>query len=127
VTPTGSNRRATCRTGPQASETVAADLEPEWTVVWPGVADDEQPVKGSKREAFGLFRIDDRVDAHLRWGRGSALTMDERWKPTSSLAARTTVGAVLDAKVTKAIRVPVLMIVGQHDPLACGDSAACPP
>ncbi len=30
-------------------------------------------MSAAKRRALGLFRIDDRVDTHLRWGRGSAL------------------------------------------------------
>lgn len=53
---------------------VNADLEPDWTVVRPGSIDDGQPIGATKRRALGVFRVDDRVDAHLRWGRGSALT-----------------------------------------------------
>ena len=53
---------------------VASDLEPEWTIVRPTSDDEGQPISARKRETFGLFRIDERVDAHLRWGRGSALS-----------------------------------------------------
>ena len=52
---------------------VDEDLEPEWAVVRPGSVEPGQPVSAAKRRALGLFRIDDRVDTHLRWGRGSAL------------------------------------------------------
>lgn len=44
---------------------------------------------------------------------------DETVKQTSTLAERTTVGAARDTKVTRAIRVPVLLAVGQRDRLAC--------
>jgi putative ATP-dependent endonuclease of the OLD family len=53
---------------------VTRSLEPEWTVVRPGAEDEGVPIRASEREAFGLFRVDERIDAHLRWGRGSALT-----------------------------------------------------
>ena len=53
---------------------VTSSLEPEWTVVRPGAEDQGATIRASEREAFGLFRIDERIDAHLRWGRGSALT-----------------------------------------------------
>ncbi len=52
--------------------TVDENLEPEWTVVRPGT-DEGQPLSAGRRRALGLFRVDDRVDSHLRWGRGSAL------------------------------------------------------
>jgi ABC-type branched-subunit amino acid transport system ATPase component len=53
---------------------VADSLEPEWTVIRPGAEDQGMPIRASQREAFGLFRVDERIDSHLRWGRGSALT-----------------------------------------------------
>jgi len=31
------------------------------------------PLTSGKRRLLGLFRVDDRIDVHLRWGRGSAL------------------------------------------------------
>ena len=47
-------------------------LEPRWTVT--KQANDEGRVIGSKdRAALQLFRIDDNINAHLAWGRGSAL------------------------------------------------------
>jgi putative ATP-dependent endonuclease of the OLD family len=53
--------------------TVDENLEPEWTIVRPGTDDEGQPLSAGRRRALGLFRVDDRVDSHLRWGRGSAL------------------------------------------------------
>jgi pimeloyl-ACP methyl ester carboxylesterase len=48
---------------------------------------------------------------------------DENRKTTTSLAERTTVSAARDPKITRGIDVPVLLIVGQHDLLACSDTA----
>lgn len=53
--------------------TVGADLEPSWTVVRHDEYQDGIPLTSGKRRLLGLFRVDDRVDVHLRWGRGSAL------------------------------------------------------
>lgn len=53
--------------------TVEADLEPSWTVVRHGEYDDGMVLTQGRRRALGLFRVDDRADTHLRWGRGSAL------------------------------------------------------
>ena len=47
-------------------------LEPRWTVT--KQANDEGRAIGWKdRAALHLFRIDDKIDTHLAWGRGSAL------------------------------------------------------
>lgn len=53
---------------------VTDSLEPAWTIVSPGAEDEGTFISASARERFGLFRVDERIDAHLRWGRGSALT-----------------------------------------------------
>jgi hypothetical protein len=53
---------------------VTNELEPVWTVVRPGHEDEGGTIGAGARAEFGLFRVDERVDAHLRWGRGSALT-----------------------------------------------------
>lgn len=52
---------------------VDGELEPSWTVVRHGAYDDGMPLTAGRRRALGLFRVDERVDTHLRWGRGSAL------------------------------------------------------
>ncbi|PSK64832.1 DNA replication and repair protein RecF [Micromonospora sp. MH33] len=53
---------------------VDQDLEPTWSVVRHGEYEDGLPLTGGRRKSLGLFRVDERVDTHLRWGRGSALT-----------------------------------------------------
>ncbi|HEY9565830.1 MAG TPA: AAA family ATPase [Nocardioides sp.] len=54
---------------------VDADLEPRWTVFRPDAEEGEEQhsMKTRHRARFGAFRIDERVDAHLRWSRMSAL------------------------------------------------------
>ena len=47
-------------------------LEPRWSVTKPGT--EGKPISWRDRAALQLFRIGDRVDTHLAWGRGSALT-----------------------------------------------------
>jgi putative ATP-dependent endonuclease of the OLD family len=53
---------------------VTDTLEPIWTVVRPGEENAGVPIRAGGREDFGLFRVDERIEAHLRWGRSSALT-----------------------------------------------------
>jgi putative ATP-dependent endonuclease of OLD family len=53
---------------------VTSSLEPAWTVIRPGSTDDGVPIGAAARENLGLFRVDERIEAHLRWGRTSALT-----------------------------------------------------
>lgn len=53
---------------------VTDTLEPVWTVVRPGHEDEGGMIGPSGRADFGLFRVDEHVETHLRWGRGSALT-----------------------------------------------------
>ena len=45
-------------------------LEPRWTVT---KGPESKPVSWRDRAALQLFRIGDRIDTHLAWGRGSAL------------------------------------------------------
>lgn len=49
----------------------------------------------------------------------AVVTVDETVKQTSTLAERTTLGAARDVAVTSAIRVPVLITVGENDGLDC--------
>lgn len=53
---------------------VTDTLEPVWTVVRPGREDEGGTINAGARADFGLFRVDDHIETHLRWGRGSALT-----------------------------------------------------
>jgi hypothetical protein len=49
-------------------------LEPRWTVVRPEEGIDEgKSISAAQRRALGFFRVGEDADAHLRWGRGSAL------------------------------------------------------
>jgi len=53
---------------------VGADLEPEWVSYRPDAEDEERhALRARHRSRFGAFRVDERVDAHLRWTRMSAL------------------------------------------------------
>lgn len=54
--------------------TADKSLEPIWQVFKPGT-DGLEPkhLSVTMRAAFGVFRVDERFDTHLRWGRGSAL------------------------------------------------------
>ncbi|MDO8487564.1 MAG: AAA family ATPase [Candidatus Curtissbacteria bacterium] len=52
-----------------------SSLEPVWEAYKP---DSELPplrLSSSMRASFGLFRLDERVDVHMRWSRGSALAL----------------------------------------------------
>lgn len=51
---------------------VQSDLEPQWRAYRPGDSD-PTPIKASLRARFGVYRVDERVDTHLRWSRTSAL------------------------------------------------------
>lgn len=49
-------------------------LEPIWEVFKPGAPEiTPRHLTVTMRAKFGIFRVDERVDTHLRWGRGSAL------------------------------------------------------
>lgn len=53
------------------SLTVDSSLEPRWAVT--RVDGTEQVLTSSQRRSFGVFRVDDRTDAQLRWSRTSPL------------------------------------------------------
>lgn len=55
---------------------VEADLEPVWQSYRPpleGMDEDPHPIRARHRARMTAYRIDDRVDAHLRWSRTSSL------------------------------------------------------
>ncbi len=71
--------------------TVDDSLEPIWEVIKPDAPEiSSRHLTISLRAKFGVFRVDEDVNAHLRWGRGSALAAI-----TAGLdgATSTTVGA----------------------------------
>jgi putative ATP-dependent endonuclease of OLD family len=51
---------------------VESDLEPQWLYWRPGDTSTEA-IRASLRAKFGMYRVDERVDIHLRWSRTSAL------------------------------------------------------
>lgn len=53
--------------------TVTPQLDPTWEVVRPG-SEEARPISASQRRQLGFFRLGERPDYHLRWGRGSALS-----------------------------------------------------
>lgn len=65
--------------------TVDQTLEPIWEVVRPEEAEGS-PITASQRSQLGFFRIGDYVDAHLRWGRSSALSALTASKPDATYA-----------------------------------------
>lgn len=99
---------------------VDGDLEPQWTVFRPDAEEGEEPhvLKARHRARFGAFRIDERVDTHLRWSRMSALgkltDKKDATRKTLTVATRAARAAVaesmspdlqaLAADVAKAVR-----------------------
>ena len=76
------------------------DLEPQWTVT--KESNDEGRVVGWKdRAALQVFRIDDSINTHLAWGRGSALAAltadDDEIDSTLTAASRQAREAVFAA------------------------------
>ena len=66
--------------------TVTKDLEPIWTVHRPQKNAQAQEISSSTRQVFGCLKVDDRIDAHLRWSRTSALgRLTERKHGTNEL------------------------------------------
>jgi hypothetical protein len=76
---------------------VTDDLEPAWTVVRVGAEDDGVPISASARSEFGLFRLDERINAHLGWGRGSALARLTAEGPGANAAVTAAHRAARDA------------------------------
>ena len=91
---------------------VDADLEPIWQAYRPPAADGEDDgdpptVRAKHRARITAFRIDERVDAHLRWSRMSALgkltSRREDTKETLTAANRAARKAAADA-VTEGLK-----------------------
>lgn len=84
---------------------VEADLDPVWQSYRPpleGLDDEEpQPVRARHRSRMTAYRIDDRIDAHLRWSRTSALgkltASRDDTRSTLTLAGRAARDAAADA------------------------------
>lgn len=55
------------------SLTVNGDLEPKWTVHRPDKGGEEALVSSATRRLIGAYKVDERIDSHLRWTKTSAL------------------------------------------------------
>lgn len=53
--------------------TVDRELEPRWTAHRPGRDTEEAPVTSAARRLIGAYKVDERIDSHLRWTKTSAL------------------------------------------------------
>ena len=49
------------------------NLEPQWTIYREGGSEPETPLRSGTRRKFSAFKVDERIDGHLRWTRTSAL------------------------------------------------------
>lgn len=52
---------------------VDRNLEPQWTIYREGGTEPETPLRSGTRRKFSAFKVDERIDGHLRWTRTSAL------------------------------------------------------
>jgi len=90
---------------------VEADLEPVWQSYRPpleGLDDEEsRPVRARHRSRMTAYRIDDRIDAHLRWSRSSSLgkltSSRDDTRSTLTLAGRAARDAAASA-ITDALK-----------------------
>ena len=71
------------------------DMDPVWSIHRPGGAD-AVPVGSGIRRKFSVFKVDDRIDNHLRWTRTSALT---RLTDSSHGTSGTLASAMVAARV----------------------------
>lgn len=52
---------------------IDSDLDPQWSIYRVDEPDPSTPLRSGMRRKFGAFKVDDRIDGHLRWTRTSAL------------------------------------------------------
>ncbi|MCU8691996.1 ATP-dependent nuclease [Mycobacteroides abscessus] len=52
---------------------IEKDLEPQWTLYREGASGTPTQLRSGMRRKFSAFKVDDRIDGHLRWTRTSAL------------------------------------------------------
>jgi len=70
---------------------IDADLEPVWSVYREGGTDPFPQIGVGARKTLGVFKVDERIDGHLRWTRTSALgRMTEAVHGTSGTLAAAT-------------------------------------
>ncbi|MGV9671360.1 AAA family ATPase [Gordonia sp. NPDC003504] len=79
------------------------ELEPKWTVFRPEKGSEQATVSSATRRLIGTYKVDERIDAHLRWTKTSALG---RLTETKSGAARMLVEASRTTRVAVADSIP---------------------
>lgn len=52
---------------------IDSDLDPQWTIYRVDDQEPPTPLRSGMRRKFSAFKVDDRIDGHLRWTRTSAL------------------------------------------------------
>ncbi|MGN7131914.1 ATP-dependent nuclease [Rhodococcoides corynebacterioides] len=83
--------------------TVDGELEPKWTAFRPGKGADEATISSATRRLIGTYKVDERIDAHLRWTKTSALG---RLTESKHGAAKLLVDANRTARIAVADSIP---------------------
>lgn len=102
---------------------VDQDMEPAWTIHRPGGIE-EVPIGSGVRRKFQVFKVDDRIDNHLRWTRTSALTrITDATHGTSATLSTAIVAAraAVDSAVTPELRALTEGIGARLGELGSGD------
>jgi hypothetical protein len=90
--------------------TVDKNLEPTWTAYRPDKPEPQVTVTAASRRLIGAYKVDERIDAHLRWSRTSALgRLTEAKHGTDELLlrasreARTAVSGAIPAELSELV------------------------
>lgn len=109
---------------------VDADLEPKWTVYRSGKGSEEAIVSSATRRLIGAYKVDERIDAHLRWTKTSALGhLTENRNSAAQLlvdANRTARAAVADS-IPEALQALTTAVQHRMYELGSGDFRALRP
>ncbi|WP_226997117.1 ATP-dependent nuclease [Tessaracoccus aquimaris] len=103
---------------------VDSELEPRWTIFRPDKNSEEVTVTSAVRRLIGTYKVDERIDAHLRWTKTSALgRLTEGKHGTAKLlveANRSAHAAVADA-IPEALQQLTKTIQGKMHDLGSGE------
>lgn len=102
---------------------VDREMDPSWTIFRPGGAEETIIGTGIRRK-FSVFKIDDRIDNHLRWTRTSALTRltDSTHGTAATLAtALVAARAAVSSSVTPELQALTDSIGARMSELGSGD------
>lgn len=111
---------------------VDADLEPTWSIYRPGTAPGvtAQGLSTGVRRKFAVFKVDERIDNHLRWTRTSALTRltDDTHGTAGTLAsALTAARGAVKSSITPALQTLTDGVAAKLSELGSGEFAALEP